>query len=180
MEGLYERETELGALSAALSAARSGAGSLVVIEGPAGIGKSRLLAEARVLAGALGVAVLSASGIELERDASLGVAGELFTPVLAPASAGERARLLSGHASLGAGLFDPAAPLPEDPSALVRGLYWLTVNAVAAGAAAPGAGPGSPDGERTPGLLIAVDDAQWADRPSLSYLAYLAARIDEL
>ena len=45
--GLFEREAELAALSAALAAARSGAGGLVVLDGPAGIGKSRLLAEAR-------------------------------------------------------------------------------------------------------------------------------------
>ncbi|HEY6494709.1 MAG TPA: ATP-binding protein [Trebonia sp.] len=68
-DGLFERETELAAISGALNAARSGSGSLVLIEGPAGIGKSRLLAEARAMAGELGLAVLSARGIDLERNA---------------------------------------------------------------------------------------------------------------
>jgi DNA-binding NarL/FixJ family response regulator len=171
---LYERQTELAALSQALAAARSGAGGLVVLEGPAGIGKSRLLSEARAMADALGMAVLTARGIDLERDAPFGVAADLFAGALAradgPGPDTGRTRLLSGQAALAAALFDPV-PLPSaDSSALVRGLYWLTVNAAAS--ASDGGGPG--------GLLIEVDDAQWADRLSLSYLAYLAARIDEL
>ena len=139
-QAIYEREAELAELAAALTAARAGAGRLVVIEGPAGIGKSRLLAEARAMARTRGMAVLAARGIELERDASFGVAAGLFAGVLASAPEGERARLLSGQASLAAALLDPAAPDAADPaapatgdsSALVRGLYWLTVN-VAAG-----------------------------------------------
>ena len=81
-DGLFEREAELAALSAALAAARSGTGGLVVFEGPAGIGKSRLLAEARAMADTLGMAVLSARGIDLERDAPFGVAADLFASVL--------------------------------------------------------------------------------------------------
>jgi DNA-binding NarL/FixJ family response regulator len=173
-DDLYEREAELAALSKALSGARSGAGGLVVLEGSAGIGKSRLLAEARVMADGRGMTVLTARGIDLERDAPFGVAADLFAATLAGAGDTEpdrgRARLLSGQAALAAALFDPVPPPSADSSALVRGLYWLTVN-VAASAAA---------GERPGGLLIEVDDAQWADRPSLSYLAHLAARIDEL
>jgi DNA-binding CsgD family transcriptional regulator/tetratricopeptide (TPR) repeat protein len=168
--GLYEREAELAALSQVLSAAREGAGGLVVVEGPAGIGKSRLLAEARATAAAQGMAVLTARGTDLERDAPFGVVSELFAAILAAPRGAEGARLVSGQASLATPLFDPAVPLAEDPSALVRGLYWLTVDVAC----------GPPDGEDPAGLLIEVDDAQWSDRPSLSYLAYLAARIDEL
>jgi DNA-binding CsgD family transcriptional regulator len=170
-DGLYEREAELAALLQALTAARSGDGGLVLIEGPAGIGKSRLLAEARAIAGALGMAALTARGIDLERDAPFGVAADLFAATLAAAPPAARERLLSGQAALAAPLFDPAAASPEaDSSALVRGLYWLTANVAA----------GSSPGGQPRGLLIEVDDAQWADRPSLSYLAHLAARIDEL
>ena len=169
--GLYEREAELAALSQALAAARHGAGGLVLLEGPAGIGKSRLLAEARTMADALGMTVLTARGIDLERDAPYGVAADLFAVTLAVAPAAQHERLLAGQAALAASLFDPAAAAPAaDPSSLVRGLYWLTANMAAV--PSPGDGPG--------GLLIEVDDAQWADRPSLSYLAHLAARIEEL
>jgi DNA-binding CsgD family transcriptional regulator len=177
--GLFERESELAALSEALAAARAGVGGLVVLDGPAGIGKSRLLAESRAMAGKHGMTVLTARGIDLERDAPFGIAADLFAPVLtdrAPTESretgprSERARLLSGQAALATALFDPVAPASADSSALVRGLYWLTVNVAA----------GAPPEESPVGLLIQVDDAQWADRPSLSYLAYLAARIDEL
>ena len=47
---LLEREAELAALEAMLAAARLGDGRLVVVEGSAGIGKTRLLAEVRALA----------------------------------------------------------------------------------------------------------------------------------
>jgi DNA-binding CsgD family transcriptional regulator len=166
-DGLYERETELAVLSSALAAARSGAGGLVVIEGPAGIGKSRLLAEAGAVAEARGMTVLTARGIDLERDAPFGIVSDLFTLSLATAAG---SRLLSGQAALAAALFDPAVPPAADPSALIRGLYWLTAN-VATGIFHDG---------KPAGLLVTVDDAQWADRPSLAYLVHLSARIGEL
>ena len=54
---LLERSDELARIESALSEARSGRGTLVVVEGPAGIGKTSLLAAARAAAaegGALG------------------------------------------------------------------------------------------------------------------------------
>jgi predicted ATPase len=42
--GLHERETEVSALPATLAGAAAGDGRLVVREGPAGIGKTRLAA----------------------------------------------------------------------------------------------------------------------------------------
>ena len=45
----------------------------------------------------------------------------------------------------------------------LHGLYWLTANLAA----------------EQP-LLILVDDAHWADPPSLRWLAYLAQRLDGL
>jgi MoxR-like ATPase len=47
---LLEREAELEVLRAAVESGRSGDGQLVVIEGEAGIGKTRLVSEARSLA----------------------------------------------------------------------------------------------------------------------------------
>jgi len=168
--GLYEREAELGVLAKTLAAARSAAGSLVVIEGPAGIGKSRLLAEARMMAAAGGMRVLTARGIDLERDVPFGIVSDLLGPPLAALSAARREALLDGQAALAAPLFDPAALAVADPSALTRSLYWLTANLAASPA----------DGGEPAGLLLVVDDAQWADRPSLAYLVHLSARIEEL
>jgi DNA-binding CsgD family transcriptional regulator len=161
---LIEREREVEVLTGALEDAARGRGSVVVLDGPAGIGKSRLLAVARERAVERGAAVLSARGIELESGISFGTAGELFGAPLRTATADERATLLAGHAHLAAAVLDPSAPPPEDALALVRGLYWLTVNLAAV--ASP--------------LLLTVDDAHWADRPTLGFLAHLAVRVREL
>ena len=59
---LVEREREVGALDSLLAAATAGEGRVALIEGPAGIGKSRLLALARRRAGeTLGTAPRSAN-----------------------------------------------------------------------------------------------------------------------
>jgi DNA-binding NarL/FixJ family response regulator/tetratricopeptide (TPR) repeat protein len=62
------RTTELDALGAALAALETGIPRAVEVVGPAGIGKSRLLAELGDRAGARGHVVLSGSGAELEQD----------------------------------------------------------------------------------------------------------------
>src|SRR4029450_11026287 len=51
---LLEREAQVAALEAVAGAARGGDGRFVVIEGSVGIGKTRLLAEARTIAGSAG------------------------------------------------------------------------------------------------------------------------------
>src|SRR5438270_10722004 len=62
------RSTELDALDAALTALEEGRPRAVELVGPAGIGKSRLLAELGERASARGHTVLSGSGGELEQD----------------------------------------------------------------------------------------------------------------
>jgi AAA ATPase domain len=52
---LLEREAELDELQTALEDARRGIGRLVVVEGAAGIGKTRLLESARETAGRTGM-----------------------------------------------------------------------------------------------------------------------------
>ena len=58
--------------------AAAGEGRLVMVEGPAGIGKSRLLAELRAHAAAAGTTVLAARGSELEREFGFGVVRQLL------------------------------------------------------------------------------------------------------
>jgi DNA helicase TIP49 (TBP-interacting protein) len=65
--GLVEREAERVVIAELLAAAGRGSGGLLLVEGPAGIGKTRLLRIARDQAVHLGLGVLSASGSELER-----------------------------------------------------------------------------------------------------------------
>ena len=74
---LEERDREIYAVGAALEAARSGAGGALLIEGPPGIGKTRLLGCARAAAGD-DVRVLAARGSELERDFPFAVARQLL------------------------------------------------------------------------------------------------------
>jgi predicted ATPase len=63
VQGLFERGLELEELDAEIERVGAGQGSLVLVEGPAGIGKSRLLAEARRRADG-SMRVLSARGSE--------------------------------------------------------------------------------------------------------------------
>src|SRR5438876_8661001 len=171
-EPLLERNDELARIESALADARTGRGRFVVIEGPAGIGKTALLAAARTAAAEDGMRVLRARATEMEANFAFGVVRQLFEPPLVEASEPERADLLQAAAGVAAGLLGlPGAPpadgLPSsgvDPSfAILHGLYWLCANLADAGS-----------------LCIVVDDAHWADAPSLRYLAFLLTRLEEL
>jgi AAA ATPase domain len=152
---LLEREGEVAAFEALADGARSGGGRFVVIEGSAGIGKTRLLAEARAIAGAAGMGVLAARGGELEGGFAYGIVRQLFEPLLAAASPELRAELLSGPAALTEPLFGASqvAALEDTPAegsfAILHGLYWLAANAAF----------------QQP-TLLAIDDLHWADTPS--------------
>jgi DNA-binding CsgD family transcriptional regulator/tetratricopeptide (TPR) repeat protein len=169
---LLERSEELARIESALAEARAGRGTFVVIEGPAGIGKTALLAGARTAAARGGMRVLRSRGSELELDFAFGVVRQLFEPPLAEASELERTDLLHAAAGVAAGVLelsgaparDPPPSSGVDPSfAILHGLYWLCANLA-------GLGP----------LLMVVDDAHWADAPSLRYLAFLLTRLEEL
>ena len=88
-ELLLERDRELDSLGSALNEAAGGTGRLVLIEGPPGIGKTRLLAELRAAAEQDGARVLSARGSQLEREFPFGVVRQLFEPPLADPDARE-------------------------------------------------------------------------------------------
>jgi predicted ATPase len=80
---LLEREVQVAALRALADGARSGGGRFVVIEGTAGIGKTRLVAEGRTIADSAGMRVLAARGGELEGEFAYGIVRQLFQPLLA-------------------------------------------------------------------------------------------------
>src|SRR5262245_55055028 len=91
---LLEREAQVAALAAAAGVGRSGRGRLVVSEGGAGIGKTRLLAAGRARAAAAGMRVLTARGGELEGEFAFGIVRQLFEPLVASAPPTLRAELL--------------------------------------------------------------------------------------
>jgi DNA-binding CsgD family transcriptional regulator len=161
---LLEREHELAMLKTAIAAAAAGAGQIVVVEGPPGVGKTRLLADARAAARRSRVLALEGRGAELEQEFAFGVARQLLEPVMLDLPDDERAGLFAGAAGLAARLFDhdPDDATGVDASfATFHGLYWLIVNLA----------------DRSP-VLICVDDIHWADPQTLRFLDYLAHRIE--
>ena len=82
MTDLVEREREVAALAALVDAVPAGEGRAVLIEGPAGIGKSALLALGRQRAAEGGALVLAARGSELEREFPFGVVRQLLEAVV--------------------------------------------------------------------------------------------------
>jgi DNA-binding CsgD family transcriptional regulator len=167
---LLERESELSVIGNLVAGASAGVGRALLVEGEAGVGKTRLLEAVAELGGDQAVLVLRARGGELERSFPFGVAAQLLSPVLAPMASNERRELLSGAAALAAPVVDPTA-VPAGPTAgaedalfaRMHGLYWLS-------AALAGRMP----------LVIVVDDAHWADEPSLHWLLFLARRLEDM
>jgi DNA-binding CsgD family transcriptional regulator len=163
---LLERDGELASLESLIDDAAAGRARLALVEGPAGIGKTSLMLEARRRAGEAGMRALAARGSELERQFPFGVVRQLFEPLLVDPE--RRKQALSGAAVTAATVFeapvDGEGELSGDGSfAVLHGLYWLTVNLSAE----------SP-------LLLAVDDLHWCDRPSLRFLLYLSRRLEGL
>ena len=101
---LLERYRELERIGHCLQRARQGYGGALVVEGPAGIGKTVLLAAGRVAAQLEGFRVLRARGAELEREYAFGVVRQLFEKALAAATEQERPGLLDGPPSVAARL----------------------------------------------------------------------------
>jgi DNA-binding CsgD family transcriptional regulator len=165
---LLEREAELRAVDDLLRASQAGHGHLLLVEGHAGIGKTSLLDAAVSHARAREMTVMRARASEHESDFAFGIAVQLFEPLLAGADDETRDRLLAGSAAL-------AGPLLERPTSwggdeaqdrsypVMHGLFWLLSNLAESGP-----------------VLIALDDAHWADRASLRLVLYLLQRLDEM
>jgi tetratricopeptide (TPR) repeat protein/DNA-binding CsgD family transcriptional regulator len=167
---LLERENELAAVATLLDTVTAGHGGVLWIEGPAGIGKTRLLEVARCRAEAAGMRVLTARASDLEREFAFGVIRSLFEPLLTAMASAERDELLSGAARLAAPviMLDGLPPTTDNTDnaasfGTLHGLYWLTANLA-----------------ETRPLLLAVDDGHWTDTFSLRALAYLARRLCDL
>jgi len=164
---LIERGHEIAAVDDALRSAASGRGGVLVLEGPAGIGKTRLVADATARAQVQGLTVLRARGGELEHEFAFGVVRQLLERELTAASPERRASLFADAAAPAATALGLDGPMLMPGSDLgfpvLHALYWLVANLAA----------------ETP-LAIVVDDAQWADQPSARFLAYLAPRAAEL
>src|SRR5690242_8672884 len=78
---LVGRERELRWLLAGLRGAQRGAGSLIAIEGAAGIGKSRLQQEGCAAARETGMTVLATRALTAEREVGHALVRRLVRPV---------------------------------------------------------------------------------------------------
>jgi predicted ATPase len=165
---LLERESELSELDLALSeAAQQGRGQVVILEAPAGLGKTSLLKAASQTAAEAGFICLRARASDLERDFAYGCIRQLLEPAVSRADA-EGDGLFAGAAALSRPLFAVAGEsLPSASAAssfsMLHGLYWLLNNLSAGGPVA-----------------LFVDDLHWSDAESLRFLAYLAPRLEGL
>ncbi len=149
---------------AALERAAAGSGGALLLAGEAGIGKSRLAAEALSLASQRGFVTLQGSAYPLQADLAYAPVLEVLGPFLAGLEPGRRAALVGGLPDLGrlfAGLHLPP-PEPLGDAALERTRLFEAVSRLVERVAA----------DRPVALL--VDDLHWADAASLELLHYLA------
>ncbi|MET8427707.1 AAA family ATPase [Nocardia sp. NPDC004860] len=164
---LLERDSEIEAIEAAIDRGRDTDGRLLIVEGPSGIGKSRLLGAAQGIASRKEVEVLTTYGGELEREYPFGLVRRLLEARVARATETERCSLFQGHAALAESLLEPSAAPGESPLTdefhLIHSLYWLVANLA-----------------DHADLVLIADDLQWADELSLRFLLYLAQRLAEL
>lgn len=149
-DSLLEREFELRALRDSLSDAANGTGNILVLDAPAGLGKTALIRLARHEARRRGFTVLSARGAQSETDFDFGAVRQLFEPVMPPPGAHPADRLLANGEAPHGSLSD-----------LFNGLYRLLLGLA----------------ERGPAVVI-VDDVQWVDARSACFLGFLARRVE--
>ena len=127
MAELCDRDHELVSVHQLLDDAVTGAGGLILIDGEAGIGKTRLIRAACQAAREKGMTVLTARGGDLEKDLAFGITRELLmSPVLTAAGPGH-SRLFAGAAALAQPVLAPtpesAGPKEADVFGVLHGLY---------------------------------------------------------
>lgn len=170
---LIGRAPELEALASALEGAIAGAGRAVLVAGEAGIGKSRLLAEAAAEAARRGVRFLPGNAYEADRDVPFAPLADLLRGIgaacpddddllrcLGPAASA----LLELAPELAYRMPDVLPPAPTEPEQRKRRLYAALTD-VLLGLAH----------ERP--AVIAIEDLHWADETSLDFLLQLARRL---
>jgi DNA-binding CsgD family transcriptional regulator len=160
---LVDREVEIAAIAAAVALAPASNGGMLVVRGPAGIGKTALLRASERLAAEQSVIVLRARAAPFERAFPYGVVRQLFEPLLARGELPVEELLAGAAAGARAVLGDEprSSPAPDSQFVVLHGLYWLTANLAT----------------HWP-LLICVDDVIWCDEASLRYLEFLVRRLE--
>lgn len=153
------REDELARLTRVLERARAGEARAVLVAGDAGVGKTRMLAEAAGHAVASGMTVLTGHCVDL---GDVGLPYLPFTEILGVLAADDRfSATLAGHPVVGRLLGDGGGAvrdagsrlqLFEDMAALLADLSEVTA------------------------LLLVLEDLHWADQSSRDLLRFLLSR----
>ena len=170
---LVGRERELQALRSALETAHTGTGSVVLLAGEAGAGKTRVVQEFASVARAQGVSVLWGRCPEGGQapyapwESILGQCARMLSPECRHGDMDESAAVLAQlvpdtRAAL-AGLPRPESPGARDECFRLQG----AIAGVILGAA-----------ERQP-LIVVLDDLQWAAPASLGVLRHVARSVDQ-
>ncbi len=156
--GLFGRAEEQAALTAFLEGAQDGPRALL-LEGEAGIGKTSLWKGALSSALVRNYHILSSAPTEAESALPYAVLGDLLDPVPEDAMASLSSPL---RTALEVALFRaPAEQRPTDQLAVSTAFLRLLRHLDA--------------GRR---VLVALDDIQWADGPSMRVLAFAIHRLD--
>jgi class 3 adenylate cyclase/tetratricopeptide (TPR) repeat protein len=173
---LIERETERADLRRAVDTALDGHGRLVLLEGEAGVGKSRLVAEVTAEADARGMRVLTGHCVDSDSAAPYLPFVELIEEAVSnPRSpltlkealsgvAPEVARIAPALRRLMPGI-GPAVDLPPE---LAQRYVWNSMGEFLTRAA-----------QRLP-LLLVLEDLHWADESTVRLTEYLTPLLPEL
>src|SRR5437588_3974982 len=168
---LIGRGAELTALRLLVDRARSSKGQLVLLSGEAGIGKSRLVAEAKTYATAQGFLLLQGQCFPTDRSCPYAPLLDLLRSYVATSSLELVDTEMGSLASALSPLLPDLLPLPSDlpslpplePSHEKRRLFAALAQLFLR------------QTTTQPGLLI-VEDLHWSDQTSLDFLHYLARR----
>lgn len=160
---MHEQTDDLAELSAVATAARAGTARIAVIGGPAGIGRSALLAAVADRERRLGSRVLTACCGPRDRTDEFGLVRQLFEPLRGEADVA--ALLDQLERRTGAPDADDMSDPADDAAtaAVTHRLHAITARLAA-----------------DVMLVLVIDDLQWVDRPSLQWLGHLARRLDSL
>ncbi len=166
---LWEREDAVAGVAEALDALcadRSSSGSLLVVRGEAGFGKTALLAETRRMAEARECVVWQARGGETLKSVPFNVVRQLLQPALISLMPEETREYLGDWYDIAGpalGITEPGER-QADPQGVCDGLV-AAVRRLA---------------KRDWPLVLLIDDAHWADQETLRWLAAFAERLDDL
>jgi class 3 adenylate cyclase/tetratricopeptide (TPR) repeat protein len=173
---LVERDRERADLRRAMDRARRGRGSLVLVSGDAGVGKTRLLREIGAEADLRGVRVLTGHCVKMEGHAPYLPFAEMIEQAMVAQRSPAAFRQALGDAAPEIARIAPGLRLVvhDIPPALelapeqARRYLWLSVQEFIERAA----------GDRP--LLLVLEDLHWADESTLLLLEYLAPHLAQM